>query len=136
MIVFFRQKQGDVKEILDIITEHPNKSHICIFDELYSGTNPYEAICSAYSYLDYINKNKNVTFLLTTHFIKLSKLLAKNKSIKNNCMKTEINNYKSKYYYKLMNGISTIKGGISVLNELEYPKEILDNSLHILEKLE
>ena len=51
-------------------------------------------------------------------------------------MKTEIQNYKSKYYYKLITGISTIKGGITVLNELDYPKEILDNSLDILEKLE
>ena len=58
------------KDILDCIVKYPKKKHFCIFDELYSGTNPYETISSAYSYLNYISNNKNVRFLLTTHFIR------------------------------------------------------------------
>jgi hypothetical protein len=32
------------------------------------------------------------------------------------------------YKYKLLPGISEIKGGISVLTDMNYPKEILDNT--------
>ena len=52
-----------------------------IFDELFSGTNPYEAISSAYSYLNHISNNKNVKFMLTTHYLKLCDLLKSNKKI-------------------------------------------------------
>ena len=38
--------------------EKKHERHFAVFDELYSGTNPYEAISSAYSYLNYISKNK------------------------------------------------------------------------------
>ena len=48
--------------------------HFCIFDELYSGTNPYEAIASAYGYIMYLTKHDNVDFMLTTHYIQLCKL--------------------------------------------------------------
>ena len=65
------------------------KTHFCIFDELYSGTNPDEAVLSAKSFMDYIVKNDNVTCLLTTHYTKLCKKLAKNKRIQNFSMKTE-----------------------------------------------
>ena len=37
--------------ILKEIERTPDEKHFCIFDELFSGTNPYEAIGSAYSYL-------------------------------------------------------------------------------------
>ena len=75
----FQAEARRCKNILDIIEKNPNKKHFCIFDELYSGTNPYEAISSAYSYLKYISKNKNVRFLLTTHYIKICDLFNKEK---------------------------------------------------------
>ena len=43
-------------KILQLIEDNPNKRHFCIFDELYSGTNPFEAIASAYSYLNYLKQ--------------------------------------------------------------------------------
>ena len=51
-------------------------------------------------------------------------------------MKSEINNYKPKYYYTLEKEISKIKGGISVLKEIDYPEEILKYATTILEKIE
>ena len=36
----------------------PGERHFCIFDELYSGTNPYEAVASSYSFLDYLTKQR------------------------------------------------------------------------------
>ena len=131
----FQAEARRCKEIIDSIENNEDDRHICIFDELYSGTNPYEAVSSAYGFLKYIKKNKNVNFLLTTHFIKLCHLLEKEKEIENCRMKSEINDYKPTYHYILEKEISKIKGGISVLKEIDYPSEILNSAVDILEKL-
>lgn len=131
----FQAEARRCKEILDIIEKNPNSRHFCVFDELYSGTNPYEAISSAASYLKYITKRKNVKFMLTTHFIRLCNIYKNDKKIENFSMKTDIINDNSKYYYKIQKGISKIKGGITVLKEIDYPKEILKNAKNILEGL-
>ena len=131
----FQSEARRCKNILDTIKNNPDKKHFCIFDELYSGKNPYEAISSAYAYLDTISKNKNVRFLLTTHFIRLCKLFKNNKKIKNKSMKTIVENYKATYTYKIHNGISTIKGGVSVLKQLNYPDNIIKMTTDILDKI-
>jgi uncharacterized protein YneR len=43
-------------------------------------------------------------------------------------MEAEKKGNKVHYKYKLKSGISSIKGGFSVLTEMNYPKEILDNT--------
>jgi len=132
----FQAEARRCKDILDCIIKYPKKTHFCIFDELYSGTNPYEAISSAYSYLNYISKNKNVRFLLTTHFIRLCKLFENKAKIINKSMKTKLDNNNNPIYtYKITNGISTVKGGVSVLRNLEYPENIIKMSTRILEKI-
>ena len=62
----FQSEARRCKNILDDIENNPNEKHFCVFDELYSGTNPYEAIGAAYGYLKHISENKNVRFILTT----------------------------------------------------------------------
>ena len=131
----FQAEARRCKNIIDKIEQYPNDRHFCIFDELYSGTNPYEAISSAYSYLTYISRNKNVKFLLTTHFIRLCNLLEKHDTIVNKSMKTSIINNDPNYSYKIVNGISKIKGGVCVLKQLNYPQELIDNTNKVLEKL-
>lgn len=122
----FQAEARRCKDILDIIRENPNEKHFCIFDELYSGTNPYEATASAYGYLRYLSRLPNVKFILTTHFIDLCQDIEKIKNIKNYHMKTEIIKGQIKYKYLLAKGISTIKGGIQVLYDLDYPAEIIE----------
>jgi len=124
----FQAEARRCKEIIDCIdeVETKNLNHFCIFDELYSGTNPEEAVISANAFMDYIIKNENVTCILTTHYIKLCKKLSKNNMIKNFNMKTIKKNDNFEYTYKLVEGISKIKGGLKVLHDMKYPKEILD----------
>ena len=50
----FQAEARRCKNILSFIKLHNDKKHFCIFDELYSGTNHYEAIASACAYLKYI----------------------------------------------------------------------------------
>ena len=127
----FQAEARQCKEIIDTINAGENlgekecKRHFCIFDELYSGTNPDEAILSAKSFMDYIVKNDNVTCLLTTHYTKLCKQLEKNIKIQNFSMNTVKKNDGFEYTYKLVEGISKIKGGLKVLRDMNYPKEIL-----------
>ena len=121
----FQAEARQCKEIIDHITEKNDETHFCIFDELYSGTNPEEAIVSAKGFLQYIIKNDNVSCMLTTHYIKLCKKLAKNQKIQNFNMKTIKKNDNFEYTYKLVEGISKIKGGLKVLTDMNYPKEIL-----------
>jgi hypothetical protein len=127
----FQAEARRCKEIIDCINMEDldtNKqiTHFCIFDELYSGTNPEEAVISANAFMNYIVKNPNVTCILTTHYIKLCKKLSKNNMIKNYNMKTLTKNNNFEYTYQLIEGISKIKGGLKVLHDMKYPQEILD----------
>ena len=125
----FQAEARRCKEILDAITVNKKDTHFCIFDELYSGTNPEEAEQSASSFMNYITKYKNVSCILTTHFIKVCKKLKKIKNIVNYKMLTEKENNNLIYKYTLTEGISDIKGGMIVLQQMNYPKEIIDNNV-------
>ena len=131
--------QAEAKRCKDILSKIENNTlrHFCVFDELYSGTNPYEAISSAYAFLKYLHKSENVNFVLTTHFLDLCKRLEKEKKMHNYHMKIEIDqtNEDFKYTYKMAKGISEIKGGIKVLKDLDYPQEIIDTTSHTLKDL-
>lgn len=136
--------QAEAKRCKDILTKiegdpsgsFSNLRHFCVFDELYSGTNPYEAISSAYAYLTFLNKHDNVNFVLTTHFLDLCRRLEKEREIHNYHMKIETSNDDFKYTYKLEKGISYIKGGIKVLKDLEYPLEIINTTKDTLKELD
>jgi hypothetical protein len=126
----FQAEARRCKEILDCINDNPKETHFCVFDELYSGTNPEEAETSATSFMLYLQKYKAVTSLLTTHFVKVCHQLDNIKTIKNFKMITDIDkdNKRIIYTYKIGPGISEVKGGINVLTNLNYPKEIIDRT--------
>ena len=126
----FQAEARRCKEILDIIHHNKDDSHFCVFDELYSGTNPEEAETSASAFMLYLQKYKNVSTMLTTHFVKVCKKLDKIKGIQNCKMLTQKINNKIIYTYKLDIGISEVKGGINVLVDMNYPKEIIDNTIN------
>lgn len=137
----FQSETRRCKEIIDIINENPDSRFFCIFDELYSGTNPTDATKSSYSFLVYLCKRKNVNLILTTHYKNVCKKMRKIKD-KNN--KPIIQNYKMdvietsnglEYMYKIQNGISRIEGAIHILKEMQYPEEILQTFLDYNNKI-
>ena len=133
----FQAEARRCKEILDSISKSNTlERHFCIFDEIYSGTNPTEAIASAYAFLKYISKLKNIDYMLTTHYLSLCNMLNKNTNINNQQMECYDSKEKTAFYtYKLINGISNIKGGIKVLEELDYSKEILISAKEVIKKI-
>jgi len=136
----FQAEARRCKEILDTIKNADHKSnHLCIFDELYSGTNPYEAIASASSFLEYIKTLPSVTFFLTTHFCAVCRVTKECSSISNFHMETipilsrgndSVVEYE--YTFKEKSGVSQHRGGISVLRDLGYPEELVKRAQTII----
>jgi hypothetical protein len=127
----FQSEARRCKEILDIIDSNKKDYHLCVFDELYSGTNPEEAVIGSTAFMEYLVKNKYVTSMLTTHFIKVCEKLKENKNITNYHMDVTKQNNKIKFKYLLKEGISKIKGGLNVLYDMNYPREIIENTIEI-----
>jgi hypothetical protein len=130
----FQAESRRCKEILNAIhapeSQSNNSRHFCVFDELYSGTNPSEATKSAYAFLLYLSKIPTVDFILTTHYVSICKRLKKDKSLriqnwKMDAVYDESEDSKISYTYKIKKGISKIQGAICVLREMEYPAEII-----------
>jgi len=154
----FQAEARRCKEILDIT--HDRKRHFCILDELYSGTNPEEAVASTCAFMKYLSiKYPRVCCLLTTHYTSVCYKLSTINNIKNYYMDCfidkdttppipsgiveakmnpsppiptgiveakKMNPHKLCYTYCLKEGISEVKGGLTVLQEMNYPKEICD----------
>ena len=128
----FQAESRRCMEILRCIMDNPTSRHFCIFDELYSGTNPYEAVAAAYGYIAFISKNPRVDLILTTHYIELCELLEKRNAGAITNLHMSVCADTGAYHYKIANGISTIKGGLKVLRELEYPNEIVESASEII----
>ena len=122
----FQAESRRCKDIIDRIVENNDKRHLCIFDELYSGTNPDEAPKAGYSFLKYLNKFSNVDLILTTHYSFICKKFKKSKKITNYQMKVDTIGDDHNFTYNIIPGISEHKGAIKVLRDMNYPTEIIN----------
>lgn len=126
----FQSESRRCKEILESIrTSGKRARHFCIFDELYSGTNPDEATKSAYGFIEYIRRYDNVDLFLTTHYVNICDKLENKKGKKEvKKLKMIVDTDEDKYVptYKISEGVSRIEGAIEILKEMNYPKEIID----------
>ena len=125
----FQAESRRCKEILELI-QTSKERHFCIFDELFSGTNPKEATKSAYAFLEYLRKYNHVDLFLTTHYVTICDNWKENNEIR------PIQNYKmnvvmdessgkTKPTYLISEGISRVEGALGVLEDLNYPEEMI-----------
>lgn len=123
----FQAEARRCKEILDIIDAGEDSRHFCIFDELFSGTNAEEATSASFGFLKYLQKRENVDFILTTHFVKLCKMVKKasNLQIQNFKMDATVDGKNIVFHYKLTKGISKIKAAKLILIQMGFPEEII-----------
>jgi DNA mismatch repair ATPase MutS len=122
----FQAEARRCKEIVDIIDSEKESRHFCIFDELFSGPNADEATSASFGFLKYLQKRENVDFILTTHFVKLCKMVKKasNLQIQNLKMDATIDGTKIVFHYRLVKGISKIKAAKLILVQMGFPNEI------------
>ena len=122
----FQAEARRCKDIFTFIKEHSDQRHFCMFDEIYSGTNPEDAVLCATNYLTGMNAYKSsVDYVLTTHYLGLCKEFEKKEQIENQQMCVEESTNNIEYTYRLKKGISDIHGGYQVLRDLDYPAELL-----------
>jgi hypothetical protein len=127
----FQAEARRCKDILDLIHSNDKDTHFCVFDELYSGTNPEEAVQSASLFMKYLIKFKGVHCMLTTHFYDLCKDLDNNILFENCHMDTKEDKEKIEHFvytYQLKKGISKVRGGMKVLRDMNYPTEITNSN--------
>lgn len=120
----YQAEARQCKNILDSIESNKEQNHFCVFDELYSGTNPEEALSSSLSYLTYLNKFSNLDYILTTHYTKLCRKL--NKENNCYCMNVLKKDNDFVYTYKIKKGVSKVKGAQKVLKDLAFPENIIN----------
>jgi len=124
----FQAESRRCKEILDSIKDDSGRQ-FCIFDELYSGTNPKEATKAAYAFLEYLRQFKHVDLFLTTHYVSICNEWTENhenkRKIENYQMVVEQTETKNIPTYKIAPGISYIEGAIGILEDMNYPEEMI-----------
>lgn len=120
----FQSECKKCQEIIQSIQENPNKKHFCVFDEIFSGTTPYEAIKCGYGFLTFLNSNPNIRFILTTHFMDLCKQL-EDDNISNYKMVSTIQDKTLLHTYKLEKGMNDIQGSVEILRQLNFPEEVI-----------
>jgi energy-coupling factor transporter ATP-binding protein EcfA2 len=128
--------QAEARRCKDIIDSINGTDRIlCVMDELFSGTNPEEAVAGSAAFISYMEKQPNISFVLTTHYTGLCKRIKRDKSggstnyhMKSTVTKTGL----VEYTYQLAAGISKIKGGTSVMEEIGFPDEIVSMMKSIL----
>jgi hypothetical protein len=142
----FQAESRRCKEIIDFIGDRrrmveegkvekkrENKGyekHLCILDELYSGTNPVEATKASFAFLKYITQFENVDFILTTHYTSICDKIDKEPRIANyNMHIVEDDSGNVAFTYKLVSGICNTEGAINILKNMEYPKEIIQEMM-------
>jgi DNA mismatch repair ATPase MutS len=101
---------------------------------LFSGTNPNEACASSYGFIKFLIKQKNIDFILTTHLTELCKKID-HLMVNNHMFVKETGDFNFEYTYKMIPGVSCVKGGLKVLSGLQYPQYILDEANEALKKI-
>ena len=134
----FQSESRKCKKILEKIEKMGvEKRHFCLFDELYSGTNPIEAVTCGHAYLAHLGEMSNIQYMLTTHYKDLCEKL-KDKDM-SNMYKMDVlvdtsatnsaTNSATKsltYTYRIEHGINEVDGGVEVLRKMNYPSSILE----------
>jgi len=126
----FQSESRKCKDILDSIQKDGSTArHFCLFDELYSGTNPTEAVKCGYAYLCHLSETENIHYVLTTHYPQLCEKLKTKEGLLTYRMHVDVPKESREpiiYTYKIEYGINEVDGGVEVLRQMQYPQAILN----------
>lgn len=120
----FMAQSRKSKEIMEIIEK--GNSHFCILDEIFCGTEIESCTNSCIAFINELLKNNKCTFILSTHITKICKTKFKKNNVINCMMKVIENNDDIKNTYKIVPGISNIKGALNVFKNMNFPSDFVN----------
>lgn len=124
----FQAEARRCKDVLDDVMATPG-GHLCLFDELYSGTNPDEAAAASVAYLSHLQRaSPSTRFLLTTHLTCVATGLGN--VARCSQMGGTVSDESFTPTYACSAGVSRMRSGFLVLRELGYPAGIVDRLTH------
>jgi len=130
----FQAEARRCKDIIEAYETSPNERHICVFDELFSGTNPYEAIGVATGFLKHLNSLPNISYLLTTHFQSLCSISNEDECMNMHMLAKQAGEH-LEYSFKIKKGVSDVRGGVQVLKSQGYPRDIVASAESVIAEL-
>ncbi len=116
-----------VKDVALMIKE--KRKVLVIFDELFRGTNVKDAYDATLMVSQGFSKIKDSIFFISTHIVEVTNELQKLETVCFKCFRANLENDKPLYNYKLVNGISAERHGLTILkneNVLELIEQCVD----------
>lgn len=127
----FQAEASRCKSIIDTVSSEHDKRHFCVFDELFSGTNPVEAENAGAAFIKHLSKKKNVNFMLTTHLADMCDIVGGSKRVRNMFMETKKDGEMHRPLFTLAKGISRTKGALNVLKDMNFPVELVSDAVKL-----
>jgi len=125
----------EMNETANIVNNATEKS-LVILDEIGRGTSTYDGISIAWAVAEYIHNNIKAKTLFATHYHQLNKLSENHENIKNfNVAVKEVED-KIVFLHKIVEGGTDRSYGIEVARLAGLPKEIIERSKTIMNRLE
>ncbi|NLY11461.1 MAG: hypothetical protein GX020_07250 [Firmicutes bacterium] len=101
---------------------NPNRLSLCIYDELFRGTNSSERLTANVNVLRYVSR-RNAIVLVATHDLELTEILAD--CYINYHFSEKVGSQGLEFDYRLKDGPSTTSNALALLEYLGYPPEIV-----------
>lgn len=115
-------------QVLQQIQQTPDHTHLCIFDELYSGTNPVEATGGSLAYMQELAQLNHVKFMITTHYYDVvDGARTFSTPIHSAYMKVLNRPTGNEYTYRLESGMKKDYGALAVFSALGYSDSFLSS---------
>lgn len=123
--------KGNLECLRDLM---PGEHSLIIMDEIFSSTNPLEAISGAYAVCKKMSECENNLLIFTTHFNYLTKLKKTDRFV-NYKMETLIEKDDFRFTYKLVPGVNKHYLALEILKKNGFDIDIIEEALSIKEKL-
>jgi len=125
---------SEVKRVKDLVTKiNTEKKLFIIFDELFRGTNVKDAYDASLMIISALAKIQNNFFFISTHILEVAETIDNKDSIMFRCFESDLINNQPVYDFKLKNGISKERVGLSIIKN-ENIIEILDEIIRKQQK--
>ncbi len=125
----------EMQEAANILNNATSKSLI-ILDEIGRGTSTYDGVSIAWAITEYIHNNIQAKTLFATHYHELIAVVESLPHAQNYCVSVKEKNGPVLFLYKLEKGGINKSYGIEVARLAGLPKEVVEQSKHILKDLE